>query len=495
MKYKIHIENVTKVFGNNVALSDISLSIIDGKIYSFLGENGAGKSSLMNIISGYYPPTSGQIKINEKAIVNYNPIELNKKGVGMVHQQLSLIDKLSIYDNIILGSKHSIIKKNTKSRDKILKLFLMLELDFDLDSKVRECTVAEKQIIEIIKLLYKDCEILILDEPFSQLSNIETVKLIHIIKELSRNLNKTILFISHDIDEVLDISDFVTVLRKGCLVEIAKNDGFLGSEKLIELMIGQSDFKPSKIYPERTSRLPYLELENVKIFNLLDSKVVLDIEKLQLMKGEIIGIAGVLNNGQREFIDLLMGKSNYKGDIKLFGKTINRTILKNEIRASMIPLNVRENGVFLDLSIHENISYNDVVHADRKFIPRAKNRIYSQNIINKYDVRPNQIDLEAGNLSGGNLQKLVISREIQNTKELLIALNPLSGLDIKYSTRVFYEFARLANKGICVIFQSTNLNHLYTICDRIAVFNKGEMTGILSKSQFNHRAIGNLMLN
>ncbi|MCC7159249.1 MAG: ABC transporter ATP-binding protein [Ignavibacteria bacterium] len=484
---------ITKIFGEGFKANDnVNLRVKRGDIHALVGENGAGKSTLMNILYGMYRPDSGYIKINSAEKTFHSPSEAISGGIGMVHQHFMLVETLSVLENIILGDEPAgftgLIDYNT-CRKKIKKLIESFQIDIDLDAKVGSLPVGTQQKIEILKILYRNAEILILDEPTAVLTPREAESLFKTLKEL-RSEGKTIILISHKMSEVLSISDRITVLRRGEVTgDLHTAD--TGKSELGRLIVGEEigDLSVKEKTPFEDT---ILEVKNVSIKNDRKFLAIEDISFL-VQSGEILGIAGVEGNGQTELIEALSGiREIDSGTVLLNGKRLQQ----NDVIAH-IPADRHKHGIVKEYPLYMNIllgresdsGFSTPYHLKQKELIN-----YTDNLIKEFDIRPADHGQLMGGLSGGNQQKAVAARELTKDTDLIIASHPTRGLDIKAAKFVHEALLSERKKGKAVVLVSTDLSELLMLSDRILVMYNGTITGMFEAVQTDENEIGMYMM-
>lgn len=491
--------NVTKAFGDCISYQDISFSVERGEIHALLGENGAGKSTLMNTLFGLYTPTKGHLKIFENDVVLHSPLDAFKLKIGMVHQHFMLIHNMTVIQNILLGSEKMNIFgaiDYSSSRKKLKELSESYNLEIDLDQKIEDITVGMQQRVEILKILFKDAEILIFDEPTAVLTPKEIEEFEKILLKLKAS-GKTILLITHKLKEIKAVADRCTIIRKGRYIETV-NVAVTKEAELATKMVGRTvDFHLEKT-PIKT-REPILKLGKII---LKDKKGIKKLNNLNLevFKGEIFGIAGVDGNGQRELSELLFGlKHKESGEIFFNGETLKdlTPALAHMKKISMIPEDRHKTGLVLDYSI----AYNGILH-DRANLPFSKKGklqfkeifSYAQKLIQRFDIRPSDQTRKASELSGGNQQKVILAREIEHNPELLIAVQPTRGLDVGAIEVIHRELLALKETGKSVLLISFELDEILALSDRVGVIYNGSINQIFEGSAINRNSIGLAMI-
>lgn len=491
--------NVTKAFGDIHSYQDISFSVERGEIHALLGENGAGKSTLMNTLFGLYTPTKGFIRIFEKDVTINSPLDAFKLKIGMVHQHFMLIHNMTVIQNILLGSEKMNIFgaiDYTESRKKLQELTHTYNLEIDLDQKIEDITVGMQQRVEILKILFKDAEILIFDEPTAVLTPTEIEEFEKILLKLKES-QKTILLITHKLKEIKAVADRCTIIRKGRYIETV-NVKDTSELDLATKMVGRSiDFNLIKT-PIKT-REPILKLNKIV---LKDKKGLnkLNNLNLEIFKGEIFGVAGVDGNGQKELSELLFGLSQFEsGSFNYKGESISKLTpsLAHAKKISMIPEDRHKTGLVLDYSIANNCILHD--RAKKPFSINGRlqfNAIFSfaEKLISRFDIRPNDYNRKASELSGGNQQKVILAREIEHNPELLIAVQPTRGLDVGAIEVIHRELLALKEAGKSVLLISFELDEILALSDRIGVIYNGSINQIFEGEAINRNAIGLSMI-
>lgn len=486
MKEVLRLENMTKKFGEVYANKNINLTIMEGEVHTLLGENGAGKSTLMNIIIGLYHPTKGSIYHEGKKVKIDSPAKAVKLGIGMVHQHFMLIEAMTVFENIILGSKkdHSVFIKKDKVKAEIKALADKYGLDIELDKEITEISVGGQQRVEILKALYRGAKVLILDEPTAALTDIEVEGLFRIVKKLT-NENKSVVFISHKMREVLEISDRITILRHGETVKTLEKDHTDASE-LANLMIGK-ELVESVYEKLSVAKDPVLELNKVSYLKESKHNGINGIT-LSVYKGEILGIAGVDGNGQSQLAQVITGVLTPKeGSVKLKNKLVKRfnplEFIKSNV--SHIPEDRNKMGLIGKMSVKENLVLKST---DSKklsigrgsFLKKKVISSYGNSLKDKYDIRCASIEQETRNLSGGNQQKIVLARELEEDPDLLVAVHPTRGLDVGATKYVHDKMISSRDKGCGVVLFSADFDEVLKLSDRIVVMFEGQVVGVYS---------------
>jgi len=486
MKEFLRLENMTKKFGDIYANKDINLTIMEGEVHTLLGENGAGKSTLMNIIIGLYHPSKGSIYHQGKKVKIDSPSKAVKLGIGMVHQHFMLIEAMTVFENIILGTKKdsSIFIKKDKIKLEIQALADKYGLDVELDKEITDISVGAQQRVEILKALYRGAKLLILDEPTAALTDIEVVGLFKIIKKLTAE-NKSVVFISHKMREVLEISDRVTILRHGETIKTLEKDHTDAGE-LANLMIGRELL--DSVYEKVEVALdPVIELNKVSYMKESKHNGINEVT-ISVSKGEILGIAGVDGNGQSQLAQVITGVlTPSQGQVTLKNKVIKKFSPIDFINANVshIPEDRNKMGLIGNMSVKENLVLKStdkellsIGHG--KFIKRKAITTYGEKMKDKYDIRCASIEQETRNLSGGNQQKIVLARELEEKPDLLVAVHPTRGLDVGATKYVHDKMIDSRDSGCGVMLFSADFDEVLKLSDRIAVMFEGQVIGVYS---------------
>ena len=493
----VSMKNITKSFGKNEVLSNINFDLHKSEVHALLGENGAGKTTLMNILYGMFPPTSGSIEVNGVSFSNMTPKKAIDAGIGMVHQHFMLIEPLSVTENIILGYEEDtgLFLDRKAAREKIQKLSRDYGLRIDPDSRVEDISVGQQQRVEILKALYRGADILIFDEPTAVLTPQEIEEFIEIINKLT-SLGKSIIIITHKLVEIKAMADYCTIIRRGKYIDklrVADIDENILAEK----MVGRNvSFKVDK--KEQNPGGVVLKVEDLWAKDKRGVDILKGLD-LELRSGEILGIAGVDGNGQSELIDTLTGmaKAN-RGTITLNGVDITnhspRSILDKGMNS--IPEDRQKRGLILEYPIKDNMILENV--GKEPF--SSKGRLNFENIDNnakklveKFDVRPNDIEASAMSLSGGNQQKVIIAREVSNNPDVLIASQPTRGLDVGAIEFIHQYLVELRNANKAVLLISFELEEVMDLSDRILVIYDGKIVGERYPKETDEFEIGRLM--
>ncbi|MFO7637001.1 MAG: ABC transporter ATP-binding protein [Clostridia bacterium] len=490
----IQLVNATKTFGDVIANDSITLDLRNREILALLGENGSGKSTLMNMLSGIYMPDNGSIFLRGRRIDIRSPQDAKKFGIGMIHQHFKLVDRMTARENIILGEKGRSFLNKTKTDKELTRVMEKYGLFVDLGKKAGDMTVSEKQTLEIIKVLYSGAQILILDEPTAVLTPQEINRLFMILRKM-RNEGHSIIIITHKLNEVMQISDRVSVLRKGRLVATV-DTASTHSIELAEMMMGKAmDFKIDR--PKYGNGKKILECRDLTVEN--QDKV----EKLagigfDLYEGEILGVAGIANSGQKELCESIAGLIAVKsGEIMYEGSDIvgknPREILKLGISMSFIPEDRLGMGLVADMDMVDNLMLKDYFVQKGLFLDRRYAQKKAEKIIRTFDITTTGIHQAVKKMSGGNIQKVLLGRELDQNPHVLITAYPIRGLDIGSTYTVFDILNRQKMEGVGVIFIGEDLDMLMALSDRILVLCGGKVTGIVDAKNVTRDQLGLLM--
>ena len=480
------MEHVSKRFGDFYANRDINLSVRKGEVHTLLGENGAGKSTLMNVLIGLYQPTEGKIFLNGKEVRIDSPAKAVQLGIGMVHQHFMLVEAMTVFENIILGDKHTrgVFIKKDQMRREIQALAERYGLDVGLDKVITDISVGEQQRVEILKALYRGAELLVLDEPTAALTDLEVEGLFSIIDKL-KSENKSVIFISHKMREVLQISDRITILRSGEVVTTLDRSETDGQE-LANLMIGR-ELSPSHYEKVEEPGDPVIQLRNVD-YHKASKHAGLSGVSLTVGRGEIVGIAGVDGNGQSQLAQIVTGVLTPEGgEVDMKGSKVaqftpNGFILEN---VSHIPEDRNKMGLIGNMSVKDNIVLKatdspEFSSAGGYFLKKKAIRSYALQMQQKYDIRCASIEQETRNLSGGNQQKIILARELEARPDILIAVHPTRGLDIGATRYVHDTMIEAREAGCGVLLISADFDEILEMSDRIVVMFEGQIMGVFS---------------
>lgn len=496
MDYVVEMLNIRKEFPGILANDNITLQIKKGEIHALLGENGAGKSTLMSILFGLYKADSGSIRVKGEEVKISNPKIANELGIGMVHQHFKLVENFTVTENIILGVEPFFI--DIKSAAKKIKL-LSEEYSLNVDpyAKIEDISVGMQQRVEILKMLYRNAEVLIFDEPTSVLTPYEINELISIMKKLVEE-GKSIILITHKLKEIKKAADRCTVIRRGKLIGTV-NVKETSRREMAKMMVGRE----VNLKIEKKKCAPGKEVLKVEKLNVKNNKGVLGLKdfSLEVKRGEIVGISGVDGNGQNELVEALTGLRKVEsGNILLNDEDITNIKIRDRIEKGIahIPEDRQKRGLVLDYSIEDNMVleiYNKEPYSNKYGILNRDNiRKHGEKIINEFDVRSGEgVKSLSKNLSGGNQQKAIIGREIDLNPELLIAVQPTRGLDVGSIEYIHKRLVEQRDNGKGVLLVSLELDEILNLSDRIAVVNGGELIGIVNGEEADEKDIGLMM--
>lgn len=494
-EYVIEMLHITKEFPGIKANDDISLQLKRGEIHALLGENGAGKSTLMSVLFGLYQPEEGIIKKDGVEVKIKNPNDATALNIGMVHQHFKLIDVFTVLDNIILGAEDTKLGflQRKEARQKIQELSEKYGLMVDLDAKIEDISVGMQQRTEILKMLYRDNDILIFDEPTAVLTPQEITELMKIMKNLAKE-GKSILFISHKLNEIMEVSDRVTVLRKGKYIGTV-NTSETNKQELSNLMVGRPVQLEVVKEPAKPTEV-ILEVKNMSVPSHIHKRNAVNNVSLNVRRGEIVCIAGIDGNGQSEFIYGLTGLDKISsGTINLCGEDITKKSIKGKGKnMSLIPEDRHKHGLVLDFTLEDNIvlqKFQDPQFQKNGFIKFGNVRKYAEKLIEQYDVRSGQGPITiARSMSGGNQQKAIIARELDREKDLVVAVQPTRGLDVGAIEYIHSQLIKQRDEGKAVLLVSLELDEVMSLSDRILVMYEGEIVGEFDPKKVDAQELG-----
>lgn len=494
----IEMKEIVKKFGNFTANDHVNLTVHKGEVHAILGENGAGKSTLMNVLYGLYRPTSGTIAINGREVVLTSPKHAIELGIGMVHQHFMLIQPFTVTENIVLGvePKKGIVLDKAEARKRVVELSEKYGMKVDPDAKIEDISVGMQQRVEILKVLYRGADTLILDEPTASLTPQEIDELMEIIRNLTAD-GKSVILITHKLKEITACSDYCTIIRAGKYIQTVKV-GEVDENKLAALMVGRDvNFVVDK--QEQKPGETALEVKDLHAKDYRDAEILKGLN-LKVRKGEIVGLAGVDGNGQTELVEILTGlKKAESGQITMLGQDVFNKTPKEIFDAgiSSIPADRQKHGLILDFSIEDNLilqHFDKEPFSKKGILNRKEIRTNATELMEKFDVRPRNSEAKpAGTLSGGNQQKVIIAREVTNDKDLLIAVNPTRGLDVGAIEFVHKYIVEQRNKGRAVLLVSFELDEIMSLSDRIEVIFDGQIIGSVNGSDADEKKLGFMM--
>mgnify|MGYP000135604880 CR=1 FL=1 len=493
-KIFVQMNNISKSFGEIKANDNVNLTVRQGEIHAILGENGAGKSTLMNILSGIYAPDSGSIYIKGKQVDFNSPKEPIKMGIGMIHQHFKLVNVLTAKENIIIGQKGRIFINSKKLTEEITNISEKFGLDIDSEQKVYDMSVSQKQTLEIIKVLYRGADILVLDEPTAVLTPLEIKKLFEIIRKMKQQ-GCAVIIITHKLNEVMEISDKVTILRKGQSIKTVNTNDTTISE-LTELMIGKSvDLSIKREEVKKRNLL--LQIDSLTVKNNENINVLENVS-LNMFSGEILGVAGVAGSGQKELCEAITGLNKIHGGKIIFGgeNIVGKTpyeIMQLGIRMGFVPEDRLGMGLVSSMDIVHNLVLKD--YHNQPGVLLKKNHLVEKadNIVNNLEIQTPSIHHPVSQLSGGNIQKVLIGREIASEPKVLITAYPVRGIDIGASYKIYDLLNEQKKKGVGILFIGEDLDVLLELCDRILVLYNGKINKIVDAYKTTKDEIGLLM--
>lgn len=490
----IKIENLTKTFGPVVANNNVSLEVRKGEIHALLGENGSGKSTLMNMLSGIYTPDSGAIYIKGKKVSFKNPKDSMALGIGMIHQHFKLVEVLTAKENIIAGQKGSFFIGSKKLSQKIREISEKFGLVVDPDKKVYNMSVGEKQTVEILKVIYRGAEILILDEPTAVLTPQETESLFNILRKMKQD-GCSIIIITHKLNEVMEISDRITVLRKGETFGTV-NKADTNANELTNLMVGRAvDLSINRV--EKKNNDTILKVKELTVVDEENVKALSSIS-FTLDSGEILGVAGVAGSGQKELCECIAGLYPVASGLieynneNIVGKN-PRDIIKMGISMSFIPEDRLGMGLIASMGMVDNMILKEYQNQKGLFIEKKTARNLAHKLIKKLDIKTPGVHHPVRQLSGGNIQKVLLGREIESNPHLLITAYPVRGLDINASYTIYDLLNEQKEKGVGILYIGEDLDVLIELCDRIMILCNGEITGIVDADKVTKEQLGLMM--
>ena len=493
MKTNLSVSNISKIYPGCVANDKVTLEFISGKIYALLGENGAGKSTLVKILSGVIQPDEGQILLNNKAIKLNSPIDAKKNKIGMVFQHFNLFETLSVFENLIIDSNET--RENL--REKIITIMKKYNFSIDLDIPVLNLSAGQKQKVEIIRCLIRNPEVLIMDEPTSVLTEQETSELFSSLKQFSEE-GILIIYITHKLKEVMSLCDEVAVMRKGKLVSISK----IVDEKIETLankMVGQNLKSVKKKISKERSVEKLINISNLNFSSEDPFETNLKNINFEVNRGECLGIAGISGNGQSELFQILSGEIISENNSIMLNNTPIGNLNPQQRRKYLMafsPEDRMEQAAIPQMKIFENVALNNFKSSNffnKGLIDEKKIKEHSKKILSDFSVNTNNVELKSQFLSGGNLQKLIIGRELITSPELLICFNPTWGLDVGAINYIHETLIKINEQKKSVILISTDTDELLKLSDKICVIYKGKLSKIMNTEDVTAEKLGLLM--
>lgn len=492
----IKLTNICKKFGTVQANKNVCLEVDKGEILALLGENGSGKSTLVNMLSGIYTPDSGRIEIAGKGVVFHSPKDAIKAGIGMIHQHFKLVDVLTAAENIVIGQEKSVFVNRKKTAERIKALSEKFGISIDPDKKIYNMSVSEKQTVEIMKILYRGADVLILDEPTAVLTPQEIKGLFAILREMKAQ-GCCIIIITHKLAEVMEISDRVTVLRKGESITTAVTKDST-PQQLTEMMVGSAVSLDIECPKEKLSEKPVLSVDGLKKRSP-DGVPVLNGMTFDVFGGEILGVAGIAGSGQKELCEIVAGLLKADGgSVRFEGKEIlglsPREILRHGVSMSFIPEDRLGMGLVAGMSVMNNVILKSYNRNPGPFLDRKFAKTLAEQIVRDFDISTPSVYHEVKKLSGGNIQKVLLGREIWLSPRVLITAYPVRGLDIGASYNIYHVLNEQKKKGVAVLFIGEDLDVLKSISDRLMVIHDGAVVDIVDPRSVTKEDIGMMML-
>lgn len=485
--YMIQMKSIEKSYGNNEVLHGVDFCLEEGSIHALLGENGTGKTTLMNILAGIIPGDKGSICIDGKEMaVNGGAVEKNP-NIAFIHQELALINDLNVFENLFLGCEIShggrLVKK--LMHEKAKETLKSMEVDLDPSTMVSELNASYKQVVEIARALMKEAKVIIMDEPTTSLTNVEIAHVFHLMRKLKAK-GVSFIFISHKLNEVVEICDYYTVMRDGNVVSTGKVDEAVNEENLARYMVGR-ELNYDDLYQKRPIGEEVLRTEaltrNREFSNI----------NMQVKKGEIVGITGLLGDGRFELMNTIYGcNREYEGKIYIHSKECNMTNIQKSKKAkiSYLPRNRKENAIIKDLSVGENITISIIDQMKRfLFIDHKKDERTVEDYVKQLGIKVKDTKDLITSLSGGNQQKVILARALSSEPELVILDNPTQGVDIGAKLEIYRIIMELAQKGVSFIVLSSEAQEVLMLCDRIYVMFHGEIRKELGREEASEENI------
>ncbi len=493
-QFAIEMRGITKTFGSVVANNQVDLTLRPGEILALLGENGSGKTTLMNMLSGIYKPDSGEIKVNGQPVSIDAPEDAKRLGIGMVHQHFKLVEVFSAADNIWMGKEKAGFSLKKNRYDEIEAVTQKFGFDLDPRKKVRSMAVSEKQTLEIIKVLYYGAKVIILDEPTAVLTVQEIEKLFRVLRRM-RDEGHSIIIITHKLNEVLELSDRVAILRKGESITTV-NTAETNEQQLTEWMVGRKiDLNIRRPLVEKTR--PLLELRDLTIRND-EGAVAIDHVSFYIRGGEILGVAGIAGCGQKELCEAIAGLRPiqsglmiHKGD-NIVGLS-PKAILEKGISMSFIPEDRLGMGLAPSLSIVDNMILKNYAQAKGPFVDRKSGRADAEHVIKELEVVTPSADTPVRRLSGGNVQKVLLGREIKAGPNVIVTAYPVRGLDINSSYAIYDILNQQKESGVGILFVGEDLDVMLALCDKIMVLCHGKVMGVVHAHKTTKEQLGLMM--
>lgn len=496
MSELLQLTNLTKKYGSFLANDNVSFTLKKGEVHALVGENGAGKTTLMRMLYGMEKPSSGSVQLHGKSVSFSSPADAIKNGIGMVHQHFMVFPHFSVAENIVLGHepKKGLFFNRRQAKEDVQQLTQTYQISVDVHKKVKHCSIGEQQKIEILKVLYQGAEIIVLDEPTAVLTPHEVKELLKTIRFLASQ-GKSIIIITHKLQEVMEVADRITVLRNGKVAGVTNKES-TNAHHLAKLMVGRE-------LKERPARVPSQGTSHLSVQNLFlkgkGQKNVLQNVSLHVSAGEIVGIAGVSGNGQSELLQAIAGLvetdsgSIKLGDEDLTGRSVRE---RREVGIAHIPEDRYMWGASKDDTIEENALMGYQYKASYSKMGWLKRKVFSSSVnewINEFSIKATSSKQKAGELSGGNLQKLIVARELGQNTSFLLAAEPTRGVDIGAMERIHDALIQKRNNGSAILLVSSELSEIISLSDRILVMYEGSIVGELTREEATEEKLSILM--
>ncbi len=486
----LQLDGITKIFPGTVALDHIQLEVAYSQVHAIVGENGAGKSTMMNIISGLFPATEGKIIFEGQEVHFSGPLDAQEKGISIVHQEINLCPHISVLENIYMGRTpkksglvdYDYMKKTSK------ELLMRFNSDIDPEQKVQSLTIAQQQIVEIVKAISMNCKLLILDEPTSSLTEVETQDLFRIVRDL-RASGISVLYISHRLSEIMDLCDQVSVYRDGKYIGTSSVSD-ITTDHLISMMVGR---ELDNIYPEKATDISSEVI--LKATNFSDGNRYRNID-FELHRGEILGFSGLVGAGRSELFRGLCGIDKIiSGELVVKGKRLKLKTYREAIDNGLayVTENRKKDGLFLDYDIRQNIIAASLEQAKSgPFLDRSKENKISEDLVKKISIKVYGLEQRCSSLSGGNQQKVLFAKWLTVNPSILIIDEPTRGIDVGVRLEIYRILRQLCSEGVGVIVISSDLPEILGLCDRVIVMAEGEITGSLDAAHMSEDAVMSL---
>ena len=493
-KPAIEMREIVKKFGDFTANDHVNLLVHKGEVHAILGENGAGKSTLMNVLYGLYQPTSGQIFVGGKEEVIHSPSRAIELGIGMVHQHFMLVQPFSVTENIILGMEpmKGLTVDLKTARKRVEEISKRYNMQVDPDAKIEDISVGMQQRVEILKVLYRGADILILDEPTASLTPQEITELMEIISNLTAD-GKSVILITHKLKEITSCADYCTIIRQGKYIDTVKvsdvNENDLATMMVgrkVEFKVEKKDIKPGEVVLE-VKDIHGKDYRGVEILKGLN---------LSVRRGEIVGLAGVDGNGQTELVEILTGlKKGDSGEVLINGKNVFNKKPKEifESGITSIPADRQKHGLVLEFSVAENLilqNYMKEPYSKKGVLKKDAIMAHAKDLVERFDIRPAGSESRpAGTLSGGNQQKVVLAKWLASNPRILVLDEPTRGIDVSAKAEIYALINNLTAQGMAILLVSSELPEIMGISDRIIVMHDGEITGEFQREEFSEQSI------